>query len=73
MGEIGKRIIKFIKPGEDGTFQSSELVQEFKKLKSSNLEKVLIFPVLFAAGAISTGYILGIFKTIKHEIMEEGL
>ena len=69
LGVLGKRILDFIKPGPNGTLESSELVQDYKILKSSGLEKVLIYPILFAAGAISMGHVLGVFDSVRSYLL----
>lgn len=62
--KLEQSLLNYIKPGEDGTFQSSELVLKLKELSAAGISKYWLYPVVFGAGSISMVVIFGMFEWI---------
>ena len=65
--EIEKKLVDLIKPGADGTWQTSKIVTDYKYLISIGVYKVITLAATFAAGAITMAYILGVFDSVKED------
>jgi hypothetical protein len=57
-----KSLYDYVKPGEDGTFETSVLVLKLKELNQDGYSKYWLYPVVFGAGSISAVAIFGMFK-----------
>jgi hypothetical protein len=62
--QLEKKLAELMKPGIDGTIATSVIGLALAKLAGSGIAKYWIFPVVFAAGAISAAAIYGLFKWV---------
>jgi hypothetical protein len=70
---LEKSLYDYIKPGEDGTFESSALVLKLKELNHDGYSKYWLYPVVFGAGSISAVVIFGMFKWLVIQEVEQVL
>ena len=62
--KLEQSLVNFVKPGPDGTFESSELAIKLKELNAAGVSKYWMYPIVFGAGSISAVVIFGMFQWI---------